>query len=238
MAEATAPLAASRAAGWPIWSVVAGWTVAGTGVPVLLGLATGRTPSAHLVATAFFFAVNAMIALWELALLRYAEEIREEYERSIEPARGRELAHIFSFFGRRVATGEIPTLRPWAGVWAAYALIDPAYADKRSYGFAIDIGNGVSTLLPSLLVPLAIVFEWLPAPVLGIVVVLFSWQMFYGTVLYFVSFVINRRYEGHRLLDVAVFVGLSNLTWTAFPLWTGGLGVWMILSGGYGAFWQ
>jgi len=236
MVDATLPTTATRTAGWPVWSLVAGLVVAGTLIPVALMSLVRGAPSVHFWATAFFFSVNGLIAFWELALYRYADAIRDEYEASVERTRGRELAHIFEFFGRRVATRDVFTLKPWASVWSAYAVMDPAYADKKSFGFAIDIGNGFSTLLPSLLVPIAIAFEWLPARWLGIVVVLFSWQMFYGTLLYFTSFVINRRYEGHRLLDLFVFVGLSNLVWTTFPVWTGALGIWMILQDGYGAF--
>ncbi len=236
MAEATLPVTSIRARSWPVWTIVAALVVTGTLIPIALLALTGRTPSVHFVAAAFFFAVNGLIAFWELALHRYADAIRDEYEASREAARGRELQHIFAFFGRRIATRDVFTLKPWASVWAAYAVMDPAYADKKSFGFAIDIGNGYSTLLPSLLVPIAIVFEWVPARWLGILIVLFSWQMFYGTVLYFTSFIINRRYEGHRLFDIFVFVGLSNLVWTTFPLWTGLLGIWMILNDGYAPF--
>ncbi|MDH4017100.1 MAG: hypothetical protein OEV20_07170 [Actinomycetota bacterium] len=236
MAEATLSAASARTRSWPVWSIVSALVVAGTLIPIALMLATGRSPSVHFWATSFFFAVNALIAFWELALFRHADDIRAEYEASRERARGRELAHIFEFFRRPVPSGQIFTLRPWAGVWAAYAVMDPAYADKKSFGFAIDIGNGYSTLLPSLLVPIAIVFEWVPAQWLGILIVVFSWQMFYGTLLYFTSFVINRRYEGHRLRDLFVFVGLSNLVWTTFPVWTGALGIWMILHDGFAPF--
>jgi len=219
-----------------VWSIVAALVTTGMLLPVLLLRATGSTPTAHFWATAFFFSVNALIAFWELALFKYADAIRDEYEAARASARGRELAHIFAFFTRQVPSREIFTLKPWASVWASYAVMDPAYADKKSFGFAIDIGNGFSTLLPSLLLPLAIVFEWPSARVVGILIVLFSWQMFYGTLLYFTSFVINRRYEGHRAFDLLVFVGLSNLIWTSFPLWTGALGVWMILRDSYAVF--
>jgi hypothetical protein len=236
MAEAALPASSTRAPSWPVWSLVIAAVAAGTLLPVLLRVATGRSPNANFVATGFFFAVNALIAFWELALYRYADAIREEYEASLESARGNELQHILTFFTHRVPSREVLTLKPWASVWSAYAVMDPAYADKRSFGFAIDIGNGFSTLLPSLLLPLAIVFEWPSARVVGIIMLLFSWQMFYGTVLYFASFIINRRYEGHRLLDLVAFVGLSNLIWTSFPLWTGALGIWMILRDSYAVF--
>ncbi len=236
MTEATLPAASVQARSWPIWSIVALLVVTGTLIPLALAGLAGRSPSVHFVGTAFFFAVNALIAFWELALHRHADAIRAEYEAAREAARGHELKHIFSFFARRIETREIFTLAPWSSVWAAYAVIDPAYADKRSFGFAIDIGNGYTTLLPSLLVPIAIVFEWVPAQWLGIVIVIFSWQMFYGTALYFTSFIINRRYEGHRVFDLFVFIGLSNLVWTVFPLWTGALAIWMILRDDFSIF--
>jgi hypothetical protein len=43
------------------------------------------------------------------------------------------------------------------------------------------------------------------------------WQVLYGTIIYILSFVFNRRYEGKTLTEVCLFVGLSNGIWIVFP---------------------
>lgn len=48
-------------------------------------------------------------------------------------------------------------------------------------------------------------------------------QEFYGTVIYFLSYVFNGRYRGKPVGEVLLFVGLSNGLWFFFPL----LGIWL-----------
>ena len=50
-------------------------------------------------------------------------------------------------------------------------------------------------------------FDFVPPRVLGIVGIIIFWQMFYGTAVYFFQFVNNRRYKGHSLRDLLLFVG-------------------------------
>lgn len=38
----------------------------------------------------------------------------------------------------------------WANIWIDYSRFDPGYSDSRSAGYNIDVGNGHSTLLPTL----------------------------------------------------------------------------------------
>lgn len=38
----------------------------------------------------------------------------------------------------------------WANIWIDYSRFDPAYSDSLSAGYNIDVGNGHSTLLPTL----------------------------------------------------------------------------------------
>lgn len=44
------------------------------------------------------------------------------------------------------------------------------------------------------------------------------WQVMYGTIIYIFSFLFNRRYKGKTLLEVALFVGLTNSLWFIFPI--------------------
>ena len=36
-------------------------------------------------------------------------------------------------------------------MWASYAVFDPSYANRQSFGFFIDVGNGLTTLAPTLI---------------------------------------------------------------------------------------
>lgn len=45
----------------------------------------------------------------------------------------------------------------WANIWIDYARFDPAYADSRSAGYNIDVGNGHSTLVPTLFLMVSMV---------------------------------------------------------------------------------
>ena len=234
MAQAV-PIIASHTRTLPVAVITAVVVVVGTALPWLAHVAVAGSPNVHVLAIAFFFTLNSMIAFWEIALFRHITEIEAEFGEIAERYRGRELDRVIEFFSQRISLAEAASTRPWARVWATYSLFDPAYADKRSFGFTIDIGNGFTTLIPSLLIPWAVAFEFVPARALGIVMLILSWQMFYGAVLYYVSFVINRRHEGHTWLNLVVFVGLSNLIWLIFPLWTGLAAIWLIDSGTYQA---
>ena len=48
------------------------------------------------------------------------------------------------------------------------------------------------------------------------------WQITYGTIIYFLSFVWNKRYRGFRAGEIWTFVGISNSLWIAFPA----IGIW------------
>jgi hypothetical protein len=48
------------------------------------------------------------------------------------------------------------------------------------------------------------------------------WQIMYGTIIYSFSFVFNKRYQGKGLLEISLFVGVSNGMWFVFPI----IGIW------------
>ena len=57
----------------------------------------------------------------------------------------------------------------WAIVWATYSQHDGFYADRRSYGFNVDIANGFVTPVPTAILYAAFTFDFPPAVVAGIV---------------------------------------------------------------------
>ena len=117
-----------------------------------------------------FFSINLLICYWEacLFLRRDYIEARAEYWRERRVRDGR-------YAGRRIPPHESPACedvvagRLWADVWATYAQFDDSYADRRTYGFNVDIANGFATPLPTLLLYAAYTFDILPALVAGII---------------------------------------------------------------------
>lgn len=107
-------------------------------------------------------------------------------------------------------------------MWSTYSLYDPSYQNHESFGFFIDFGNGLSTIPPSILMNLAMVLDTsstLLSPLfVGCVGLAMYWQVMYGTIVYVLSFMFNRRYEGKSTLEVSLFVGISNSLWFFFPI--------------------
>ncbi len=234
--SATEPKAPQPGAGVPVWVVVAGATILGTVVPVVLHHGRHETWNANQMAMAFFFWLNSIIAYWEICLFFRIDGIRDRYETYRQRYAGRELDRVFDFFKEKMPLSETLSMSRWADVWASYSLFDESYSNKKSFGFFIDIGNGFTTLIPSLVFVYGITFQFISARALGLLGLLISYQMFYGTAVYFTSYIMNRRYRGHSLLSTAMFVGLSNGLWTAFPLWAMVLSVRMIYADDFSVF--
>jgi hypothetical protein len=171
----------------------------------------------------FFLGLNFLISLWEVALWRYIEDIEKHYRELQEQYGERRLEACLDFFTAPVTLWEVFSLRYWARVWSTYSLYDPAYSSKKSYGFWIDVGNGHSMLIPSILLCINMTLHWPMSPkVMGVVGIICYYQMFYGCVLYFLQFFANGRHRGKSSFEVALFVGVSNGIWISFPL----LGLW------------
>jgi hypothetical protein len=219
-----------------VWNVVLAAVVGGTALPIVLHHRYCGVFNAHQMALAFFTWLNAIIALWEICLFLRIDLVEEQHRRFVAEYRGRELQRARDFFATRVPLGRLfsPTL--WAELWSTYSIFDDSYADRKSFGFFVDIGNGFSTLIPSLLFLYGMTFEVLPARVLGIVGLLLFYQTWYGTIVYFWSFLLNKRYRGHSGLNLALFVGMSNGLWLTFPLWGMYAAVVMIESNSYALF--
>jgi hypothetical protein len=216
-----------------VYQIVISAIVLGTALPVSLHLRQTGALNLHQGVLAFFLWLNAIIALWEICLYLRIDLIRAQHEDFIARYRGRELDRVKEFFAKRVPLSRVFSPSVWAELWSSYSVFDPAYADRKSFGFFIDIGNGFSTLLPCLLFLYGMTFELFSARTLGIVGILVFYQMWYGTVVYLTSYVMNKRYQGHSFSNVALFVGLSNGLWLTFPLWGIAVAISMIESNTY-----
>jgi hypothetical protein len=229
--DATTPRAAVR-----VWHVVLFAVVVGTVLPITLHHHFCGVLNVHQMGLAFFTWLNSIIALWEICLFLRIDLIEEQHRRFVAAYRGRELDRARDFFATPVPLRRLFSPTVWAELWSTYSVFDDSYADRKSFGFFVDIGNGFSTLIPSLLFLYGMTFEIMPARVLGIVGLLLFYQTWYGTVVYFWSFVLNKRYRGHTLLNLALFVGMSNGLWLTFPLWGIYASVVMIRSDSYALF--
>jgi hypothetical protein len=92
-------------------------------------------------ALAFFLWLNAIIAGWELCLFARIGAIETAHPARVAQYRGRELDAVRAFFATRISPTQILSPRIWGELWATYALFDESYADRKSFGFAIDVGT-------------------------------------------------------------------------------------------------
>jgi hypothetical protein len=208
-----------------VYQVVVLAVVLGTVVPVVLHHQVHGVVNVHHAALAFFLWLNTIIAFWEICLFLRIDRIEADFARFEKDYVGRPLDRVKDFFFTKLRVAQIFSLGTWSEIWSTYALFDAAYADRKSFGFWIDTGNGFTTLLTSLGVLYGLTYQPVSARTLGIVMLLACYQMGYGAVVYFASYVFNKRYAGHSARDLAIFVGLSNGIWIVFPAW----GIWAAL---------
>jgi hypothetical protein len=197
----------------PVWLWLVIWLGVSAGGSVAAHHALHGVVNGWQVALALFLSINLMICFWEISLFFRIDDI-ERWHREPRDVSGRPTGSLFL---ARVSFAELMSTRLWARVWSEYAFYDPSYADRKSFGFAIDVGNGFSTLLPSLFFFVAMSVPLVSPLVLGLVGLLIFYQKFYGTCLYFFTFVFNGRYEGHRTGPLLGMVGGTNGTWLLFP---------------------
>lgn len=182
-----------------------------------------------------FLAINLFICWWEACLYfrRGRIETRVRYWRQRQQETGR--SPVLDFVLTRVPLKRALSLTVWADVWAAYARYDDSYADRRSYGFIVDIANGFATPLPTLVLYAAYAFECIPALAAGILGVMLFWQWLYMTAAYLVSFVVAKRYSRLSRREICAYILAMNSVWLLCPL----LGLWvsigLIASGSYDA---
>jgi len=175
--------------------------------------------------------LNVLIAFCEIALGKHIEFIRDDYhnllkeyrdERTGNPKKAEYLAGV-AYLNTPLCLRDIyDGGKKWSRMWSTYSLWDPSYSSSESYGFFIDVGNGWSTILPCCLWNFAILFPHnhsLTAVVLlGFIGSCTYWQILYGTIIYFLSFMWNKRYKSKPFAEVLGFVGFANGIWFFFPI--------------------
>ena len=141
------------------------------------------------------------------------------------------------FLFERVTVRELFSLRYWAVMWSTYCALDPSYADTKSFGYCVDVGNGWTTLLPTIAfavgmtTPAVLSARWL-----GMLGLMEFYKELYGTIIYFFQYVNNRRFDRSPKAHVWGIVVPANGIWIGFPL----LGMWacsrLIVDGNFDVF--
>ena len=185
----------------------------------------------------FFLGMNFLVCIWEIGLGINIDFIYAENKRLTRKYRKNNFGAVMDFFAKPLSLTEMFTLKYWASVWSTYSLYDPSYANRESFGFFVDVGNGWTTLVPTLLFQAAMTIDLdsygLSPLVVGVVGILSFYQEFYGTVIYFLSFFMNKRHMGKGVVEVLLFVGLTNGIWFFCPLLGMSLSYQMIRDGNY-----
>ena len=195
-----------------------------------------RVVSPTQILLAVFQTINAWICVCEWALLFYPQRIQRESANFIATHGPHVLPPVFLF--ERAKLSELLTVRYWSIMWSTYASLDPAYVDTTTFGYCVDVGNGVTTLLPTILFAYGMTAQnsFLSAPALGMIGLVHFYQEWYGTVVYYFQFFNNKRHlKLSRNLVLGVVVP-ANAIWIVFPM----LGMWassrLILDGTFAVF--
>lgn len=203
-----------------VTAAIASWLALTTGFCIYF-LPNDLPPSVQkeIYALLFFNNLNIFIALCEIALGMNIMHIKSEYLRLREQYKGKEWDACLAFLTTPLTFQELFSGKAWSLMWSTYSLYDPSYQNYESFGFFIDFGNGMSTIPPCLLMNYALISPQSISPLfVGCVGIAMYWQVMYGTIIYVLSFMFNRRYEGKSTLEVALFVGISNSLWFFFPI--------------------
>jgi hypothetical protein len=197
----------------PVWQWILLWLAVWVGGAAAGHYAVHGVVNGWHLAVTFFLAINILICIWEISLGARISDIEHWHH---DPAAKAEKPRGL-LWTARVTPGELASTALWARVWSEYARYDDGYADRKSFGFSIDVGNGWSSLLPSLFFLVGMTAGYASPVVLGLVGALLFYQKLYCTCVYFFQYLFNRRYEGHSLASVLAVVGGSNGIWIVFP---------------------
>lgn len=180
-----------------------------------------------------FFSINLLVCYWEVCLFFRRDHIekRTDYWRQRQRETG--LAPAGEFLASRVPLTRILSPTVWADAWATYAQYDGSYADRRSFGFNVDIGNGFVTPVPTLILYAAYTFDFLPALYAGILGAMLFWQWTYATSLYCVSFFVAKRQTRISRLQTFIFIIVINSFWVLCALLGLYVSVCLTMDGNY-----
>ena len=217
----------------PVSLVVALTVAGGTFAGILVRLRTqGELNFLHSL-LCLFFAVNLLICYWEICLFFLRDRIasRAEYWREVQRRTGRSPAH--GFFATRIRLTQVLSPAVWADAWAAYCYYDDSYADRRTFGFNVDIANGFVTPVPTLVLYAAFTVGYPSARIAGIIGLMMSWQWVYMTSTYLVSFFVARRQTLLSRRDMYIYIVAINSFWILCALLGLYVSIALVVNGDY-----
>ena len=97
-----------------------------------------------------YCAVNILICIWEIILWVHQDQVIHLYNGYKKKLSRSQLPSPLFLFSD-VSMSDALSLKFWADVWGTYALLDVSYAQPGSFGYNADVGNGFSTLIPTIL---------------------------------------------------------------------------------------
>lgn len=165
-----------------------------------------------------FFSVNLVVCYWEMCLFFRRDDIerRTRYWRDRRRETGR--SPVVEFLGARIPLAKLLSPTQWADVWATYAQYDGSYADRRTYGFNVDIANGFATPVPTLILYAAYSVDLMPALAAGIIGAMLFWQLIYMTSVYWVSFFVADRQSRISRREKYINIYGMNCPWVLCAL--------------------
>ena len=143
------------------------------------------------VIVVFFLGLNLLVNYWELILWYKVDFIKEKSDQYYAEHQEDKSLPMLEFMQSKVTLDKIFSPTYWAGAWIGYSMYDRSYANRKTFGFAADVGNGLSTLIPSLMLHIGFTYHFLDANIFGIIMLAFMWQMCYGTFIYWFSFLVG-----------------------------------------------
>ena len=170
-----------------------------------------------------YLSVNILICLWEMALFLHIRDIESTFQGYKKKLENGQLPNPLFLF-KHVPFWDAIGSKHWHDVWATYSLLDISYSQEGSFGYNADVGNGFTTIIPSIIFLIGssnpnLIFG-ASARQLGFFSALFLYQALYGTIIYFFQFVANARWRDHGVskLTNTLLVGGTNGFWIIGPL--------------------
>lgn len=166
----------------------------------------------------FFLSLNMIICLWEMCLFARIDLIAKKNEDYHARFSGDKNRPALNFIFSKVTFANMLSPDYWCDVWATYSMFDGSYADKRTLGFNLDVGNGFWTLIPCLILHFGFTYHFLPANVIGIIALCFFYQVTYCTAVYWFSFFNVGRQNQNTPNENLIYIWGTNCPWFIFGL--------------------
>lgn len=164
----------------------------------------------------FFLSLNLFVNFLEFVLFFKKDYIRDTSDKLYNEPQADKSTPIMSFLNSKLTLSRLFSASHWADAWVGYSMFDRSYSNHKSFGFAADIGNGFSTVIPSIILHIGFTYHFLDANVLGMIMLAVMWQMAYGTFVYWFSFIVNGRQKLLTTQQNFVFILGNNVPWVIF----------------------